>query len=151
MESTVTETPKELVQKTIFGVLFAISIGHLLNDMIQSVITSVYPVLKQNYKLSFSQIGLITFTFQLTASLLQPFVGFFTDRKPRPFSLPVGMAITLSRFGNAVTGARFCTYIGCSCFDGSGIIYFSPGIIAAGTPGSRREKRTGTVNFPVRR
>ena len=95
MESTVLETPNKLVQKTVFGVLFAISAGHLLNDMIQSIITSVYPLLKQNYHLNFSQIGLITFTFQITASLLQPFVGYFTDRKPRPYSLAVGMGITL--------------------------------------------------------
>ncbi len=96
MESTVIEAPKQLVQKTIFGILFAISVGHFLNDMLQSVITSVYPLLKQNFHLSFSQIGMITFTFQVTASLLQPFVGSFTDRKPRPYSLPVGMAITLA-------------------------------------------------------
>lgn len=96
MESTAIDAPKQLVQKTIFGILFAISLGHLLNDMLQSVITSVYPLLKQNFHLSFSQIGMITFTFQVTASLLQPFVGSFTDRKPRPFSLPIGMGITLA-------------------------------------------------------
>jgi len=95
MESTVLETPNKVVQRTVFGILFAISAGHLLNDMIQSIITSVYPLLKQNYRLNFSQIGLITFTFQITASLLQPFVGYFTDRKPRPYSLAVGMGITL--------------------------------------------------------
>jgi MFS transporter, FSR family, fosmidomycin resistance protein len=96
MESTITEDPKQVVQKTVFGILFAISAGHFLNDMIQSVITSVYPLLKQNFRLSFSQIGLITLTFQVTASLLQPIVGFMTDRKPRPYSLPIGMAITLA-------------------------------------------------------
>ncbi|HVW97710.1 MAG TPA: MFS transporter [Mucilaginibacter sp.] len=94
MEST-TSPAEQLVQKTIFSVLIAISISHFLNDMIQSIITSVYPLLKQHFKLSFTQIGLITFTFQITASLLQPFVGFFTDRKPRPFSLAVGMGVTL--------------------------------------------------------
>ena len=75
MESTAIQDPKQLVQKTLYGILFAISIGHFLNDMIQSIITSVYPLLKQHYKLSFSQIGLITFTFQVTASLLQEPVG----------------------------------------------------------------------------
>ena len=96
MEQTETIDSKLLVQKTVFGVLFAISFSHLLNDMIQSIITSVYPLLKQHFALNFTQIGLITFTFQVTASLLQPFVGFFTDRKPRPYSLAVGMSITLA-------------------------------------------------------
>jgi FSR family fosmidomycin resistance protein-like MFS transporter len=95
MESTLTKEPKQLVQKTIFAVLFAISAGHFLNDMMQSIIASVYPLLKQDFKLSFSQVGLISLTFQVTASLLQPVVGSITDRKPRPYSLPVGMAITL--------------------------------------------------------
>ncbi len=96
MESTTIQSPKQLVQKTIFGVLFAISISHLLNDMLQSIIPSVYPLLKQNFHLNFTQIGLITFTFQITASLLQPIVGSFTDRKPRPYSLPIGMGLTLA-------------------------------------------------------
>jgi FSR family fosmidomycin resistance protein-like MFS transporter len=96
MESTTIPNPKQLVQKTVFGVLFAISISHLLNDMLQSIIPSVYPLLKQNFHLNFTQIGLITFTFQITASLLQPIVGTFTDRKPQPYSLPVGMGLTLA-------------------------------------------------------
>jgi FSR family fosmidomycin resistance protein-like MFS transporter len=96
MESTITDEPKQLVQKTLFGLLFAISAGHLLNDMIQSIITSVYPMLKDNFHLSYAQVGLITFTFNLTASLLQPVVGLYTDRKPRPYSLPVGMGFTLA-------------------------------------------------------
>jgi FSR family fosmidomycin resistance protein-like MFS transporter len=95
MESIQIENPKQLVQKTIFGILFAISISHLLNDTLQSIITSVYPLLKQNFHLNFTQIGLITFTFQITASLLQPVVGFVTDRKPRPYSLVTGMSLTL--------------------------------------------------------
>lgn len=95
MESTITEEPKQLVQKTLFGLLFAISAGHFLNDMMQSVITAVYPQLRHHFNLSYSQVGLITFTFNITASLLQPVVGSVTDRKPRPYSLPVGMAVTL--------------------------------------------------------
>lgn len=95
MESTVTENSTSTVQKTVFGILFAISAGHLLNDMMQSVITAVYPQLRDQFRLSYSQVGLITFTFQITASLLQPIVGTITDRKPRPYSLPVGMTITL--------------------------------------------------------
>lgn len=81
--------------ETTFLVLIALSLSHLLNDTIQSLLPAVYPLLKENYGLSFSQIGLITFVFQFTASLLQPLVGYFTDRQPRPWSLPVGMGITL--------------------------------------------------------
>jgi len=86
---------KNIAQKTVYSVLFSICFAHLLNDLQQSVIPAMYPVLRENYHLSFSQIGLITFTFQLTASLLQPFVGFYTDRRPRPFSLAIGMVFTL--------------------------------------------------------
>ncbi len=81
-------------QRTVYPVLFAISFTHLLNDLIQSVIPSIYPMLKTQFNLSFSQIGLITLVFQLTASLLQPFVGFYTDRKPKPQSLAIGMGFT---------------------------------------------------------
>lgn len=90
-----TISPKSLVEKTVFSILFTISFTHLLNDMMQSVIPAVYPIIKDNYKLSFTQIGLITLTFQMTASLLQPFVGRYTDKKPRPFSLSIGMGFTL--------------------------------------------------------
>ncbi len=82
-------------QTTSFAVLFAISFCHLLNDMMQSLIPSIYPSLKTMFDLSFAQIGLITFVFQCTASLLQPVVGFVADKKPMPFSLPVGAAFTL--------------------------------------------------------
>jgi len=71
----------------------AASFSHLLNDTIQSLIPAIYPVLKASFQLSFAQIGLITLTFQVTASLLQPLVGLYTDRRPQPFSLPVGMAV----------------------------------------------------------
>ena len=80
---------------TAFRVLATISFCHLLNDMLQSVIPAVYPILKTSYHLDFAQIGLITLTVQLTASLLQPFVGIYTDRRPTPYSLTTGMGFTL--------------------------------------------------------
>jgi len=80
---------------TRFAVLVALSVSHLLNDTIQSLIAAVYPVLKESYALSFGQIGLITLAFQLTSSLLQPVVGVVTDRRPLPFSLALGMGISL--------------------------------------------------------
>jgi FSR family fosmidomycin resistance protein-like MFS transporter len=78
------------------GVLLAVSFSHLMNDLVQSLISSIYPILKSAYNLDFSQIGLITLTFQLTASLLQPFVGLYTDRRPMPYSLAVGMGFSLA-------------------------------------------------------
>src|SRR5438128_386266 len=75
-------------------VLAGISFSHFLNDTMQSLIASIYPVLKDNYALDFAQIGLITLAFQFTASLLQPVVGYFTDRKAQPFSLAIGMGFT---------------------------------------------------------
>ena len=82
-------------ENTVFAVLIAISFSHLLNDTIQSVIPAIYPIIKASLQLNFTQIGLITLTFQLTASLLQPFVGLYTDHRPKPYSLAIGMAFTL--------------------------------------------------------
>ncbi|HZH11704.1 MAG TPA: MFS transporter [Microvirga sp.] len=76
-------------------ILVAISVSHLLNDLIQSLLPAIYPILKESFHLDFGQIGLLTLTFQLTASLLQPLVGTYTDRKPQPFSLVLGMGFTL--------------------------------------------------------
>ncbi len=81
--------------KTVFPILIAISSSHMLNDTLQSIIPAIYPVVKDTFKLTFTQIGLITLTFQLSASLFQPFVGYYTDRKPQPYSLAIGMAFTL--------------------------------------------------------
>lgn len=89
-------TLENKLEKTVYPILFAISFSHLLNDTIQSLIPAIYPILKSNYRLSFAQVGLITFTFQMAASLLQPFVGLYTDKKPQPYSLATGMGFTLS-------------------------------------------------------
>ena len=80
----------------IMTVLGAAALSHGINDLLQSLIPAIYPLLKQEFALSFGQIGLITLAFQLTASLLQPFVGLYTDQRPQPYSLPIGMAVTLS-------------------------------------------------------
>ncbi len=96
METTQHTEHKELAKKTVYSILFAISFGHLLNDLLQAVIPAAYPILKDNYNLNFTQVGLITFSYQMAASILQPFVGFYTDRKPKPYSQIVGMLFTLS-------------------------------------------------------
>lgn len=85
----------QLQQLTVYSILFSISFSHMLNDMLQSLIPSIYPLLKNTFNLSFTQIGLITLTFQMTASIFQPFVGSYTDKKPQPYSLAIGMAFTL--------------------------------------------------------
>src|SRR5437868_4802974 len=82
-------------QNTVLPILFSISFCHLLNDTIQSLIPAIYPILKTSFHLSFTQIGLITLTFQLTASLLQPFVGLYIDHRPKPYSLAIGMGLLL--------------------------------------------------------
>ena len=94
--SPVMENPRQATaEKAVMAVLLAISFSHLLNDTIQSLIPSIYPLVKESFHLNFTQIGLITLTFQLTASLLQPLVGLYTDRKPHPHSLAIGMCFTL--------------------------------------------------------
>jgi MFS transporter, FSR family, fosmidomycin resistance protein len=80
---------------TTFAVILSLSFCHFLNDMMQSLVPAMYPVLKDSYDLSFAQVGLITLAFQCTASLLQPLVGLYTDRKPQPYSLALGMGFTL--------------------------------------------------------
>jgi MFS transporter, FSR family, fosmidomycin resistance protein len=80
---------------TTFAVILSLSFCHLLNDMMQSLVPALYPILKDSYGLSFAQVGLITLAFQCTASMLQPVVGFYTDKRPQPYSLMVGMGFTL--------------------------------------------------------
>src|SRR6266446_2408517 len=80
---------------TTFTVILSLSFCHLLNDLMQSLVPALYPILKSSYGLSFSQVGLITLAFQCTASMLQPLVGLYTDRHPRPYSLTVGIGLTL--------------------------------------------------------
>jgi MFS transporter, FSR family, fosmidomycin resistance protein len=87
--------PRPAPERTLMTILLAISFAHLLNDLMQSLLPAIYPLLKQNYGLDFGQVGLLTFTFQAAASLLQPVVGVYTDRRSMPYSLPVGMGFTL--------------------------------------------------------
>jgi MFS transporter, FSR family, fosmidomycin resistance protein len=82
-------------ETTLFAILTALALSHLMNDTVQSLLPAIYPVIRESYHLNFGQIGIITLAFQLTASLLQPFVGLATDRHPRPYSLPLGMGVTL--------------------------------------------------------
>ena len=95
LEGEEKKTAQQVAEKTVFSVLLALSFTHLLNDTIQSLIPAIYPMVKDSLQLSFSQVGLITLTFQLSASILQPLVGIYTDKKPQPYSLAIGMGFTL--------------------------------------------------------
>lgn len=95
MNDVSSETVNRQFEGTVFTILFSISFSHLLNDTLQSLIPSIYPLLKDSFNLSFTQIGLITLTFQMAASVLQPLVGAFTDKRPQPYSLAIGMGFTL--------------------------------------------------------
>jgi len=111
---------------TVYPILFTISFAHLLNDLVQAVIPSVYPLLKDNYALTFTQIGLITLTFQVTASLLQPFVGLYTDKRPQPYSLAVGMAFSLSGLLLLAAAGSFTGILFAAALVGIGSSVFHP-------------------------
>jgi MFS transporter, FSR family, fosmidomycin resistance protein len=107
-------------------ILASLSFCHLLNDMMQSLLPAIYPILKQNFGLSFSQIGLITLVNQITASLLQPVIGFYTDRRPQPYSLATGMAFTLGGMILLAFGVNFGLIVLASAFIGLGSAVFHP-------------------------
>ena len=115
-----------LVQKTVYSILFSIAFAHLLNDLMQSVIPSTYPILKENFNLSFTQIGLITFVFQLTASILQPFIGLYTDKYPKPYSLVIAMLFTITGLGFLSISTSFWMLLVSVAFVGIGSSIFHP-------------------------
>ncbi|KQC01857.1 MFS transporter [Pedobacter sp. Hv1] len=121
-----TSSPKKLAEQTVFPILFALSFSHLLNDTIQSLIPAIYPVIKSSYHLSFSQIGLITLTFQMAASLFQPFVGLYTDKKPQPYSLAMGMGFTLTGLITLSLSTNFYTMLLAVALIGTGSSIFHP-------------------------
>ena len=84
-----------MTESTVYSMLVICGISHFLNDMIQSIIPSIYPIIKDKFDFSFAQIGIITLVFQMTSSILQPFTGLYADRHPRPYALSVGMCFTL--------------------------------------------------------
>jgi len=112
--------------RTSFRVLGAISAAHLINDMMQSLIIAIYPILKGEFALSFAQVGLITLTYQLTASLFQPLVGLYTDRRPLPRSLPIGMTFTLSGLLLLAWSPSFAAVLLAAALVGTGSSIFHP-------------------------
>ena len=111
---------------TAFSILGAISFCHLLNDMMQALLPAIYPILKGGFDLSFGQIGLLTLTYQITASLLQPLVGLYTDRRPQPYSLPFGMGSTLLGLVALAFAPNYLTLVAGSALLGVGSSIFHP-------------------------
>src|SRR5260370_4126489 len=126
MTATQAESSIYVANKTAFNILGAISVCHLLNDMLSSLLPSIYPLLKDSFHLNFAQVGLITLTYQTTASLLQPLVGFYTDRKPTPYSLPVGMGLTLAGLLFLSIAGNFATLLMAAALVGTASSVFHP-------------------------
>lgn len=126
MSQTTATADHAAADRTAFAILAAISFCHLLNDMMQSLIAALYPMLKENYQLDFGQIGLLTFTFQFTASLLQPLVGMFTDKRPQPYSLSIGMGFTLVGLILLAFAHHFWLLLAASALVGMGSSVFHP-------------------------
>ena len=124
--AAVPEAPTPARTGPVYSVIAAISVCHLLNDLIQSLVPAIYPILKSTYALDFGQIGLITLAFQLTASLLQPVVGIYTDRHPLPFSLAVGMGFTLLGLLLLASASSFGLILVAAALVGTGSSIFHP-------------------------
>lgn len=114
------------VTGTVTTILLAISFSHLLNDTIQSLLPALYPLLKSSFQLSYTQIGLITLVFQMTASLLQPVVGFYTDRRPKPYSLAIGMGFSLAGLLLLSVASSFAELLVSAALVGMGSSVFHP-------------------------
>ena len=150
-EATATLSPAQTAGRTTFSILAAISFCHLLNDMMQSLLPALYPMLKSSYALSFGQIGLLTFTYQITASLLQPIIGMFTDRSPRPYSLVGGDGIHPGRAADAGLRRKFRPAAARGGSGGHRLLGISPRVFAGGPHGLRRPTRARAVGIPGRR
>jgi len=131
MQSDVVEQEKSGVARnaaheTVFAILIAVSFSHLLNDTIQAILPSIYPLLKHEFALNFTQVGLITLAFQLTASVLQPLVGLGADRRPFPFSLAFGMTLSLAGVLLLAFAGSFAVILIAAALIGTGSSVFHP-------------------------
>ncbi len=126
MTTTTATAERPSAEATVFTIIAALSFCHLLNDMMQSLIAALYPMMKENYGLSFLQIGMLTFTFQVTASLLQPLVGLYTDKRPLPYSLAIGMGFTLLGLVLLANAHSYPLLIAAAALVGTGSSVFHP-------------------------
>jgi FSR family fosmidomycin resistance protein-like MFS transporter len=121
-----TVAPAVTAEKTVFKILLTISFCHLLNDTVQSLLPAIYPMLKITFALNYWQIGRIALTSQLTASILQPLVGLYTDRRPQPYSLAIGMGVTLIGLLAFATAPSYGTVLAAAALVGIGSAVFHP-------------------------
>jgi FSR family fosmidomycin resistance protein-like MFS transporter len=128
MQDSLTAGPETTMQvaRTRFKVLGAISFSHFLNDMIQSLIVAIYPVMKGEFQLSFAQIGAITLTYQVCASILQPLIGSYTDKHPKPHSLSAGMGFTLTGLVTLALASNYASVLVAAALVGAGSAIFHP-------------------------
>jgi len=126
MTDTTARTAPLQVHSTVFAVLFAVGFCHALNDMMQSLLAAIYPNLKSTFDLDFAHVGLITLTYQITASLLQPLVGAYTDRRAVPYALPAGMVFTLIGLVGLALAPNYALLLAASALVGIGSSTFHP-------------------------
>ena len=117
---------RQAAQKTVFPIILAVSFCHMLNDIMQSLLAAIYPLLKTNFQLDYWQIGMLTLAFQVTASLLQPLVGIYTDKRPLPFSLTVGMGSSMIGLLVLAFAPTYALLVIGACFIGIGSSIFHP-------------------------
>src|SRR2546427_7984845 len=147
VSTTQIETSLDSGSKTVLEILLAISFCHLLNDMISSLLPAIYPLLKESYHLNFFEVGVITLTYQCTASLLQPLVGLHTDRRPMPYSLPAGMGFTVIGLIILAVAPSFSTILFAAALVGTGASVFHPQSSRVGRMGSRGQHRLAQSPF----
>lgn len=121
-----TQASMTLPQKMAFNVLLMVSLSHFLDDLVQSIIPAALPLLKEQYALTFAQVGLITLTVQVTSSIFQPIVGLSTDKRPTPFALPIGMCVTLVGFLLLASAPNFAVILVACGIAGLGSAIFHP-------------------------
>src|SRR5260221_14101816 len=119
-------TPAPKAATGVFRILVAVTVCHLLNDMVQSLLPSIYPILKGSFHLNFSQIGLLSLTYQVVACLLQPFIGLYTARRPMPYALAIGMCFTLAGIVLLSVATTFQLLLLAAAIIGTGSAIFHP-------------------------
>ena len=136
-----------MIEGTVYSMLIICSISHFLNDMIQSIIPSIYPIVKDKFHFSFAQIGIITLVFQMTSSILQPFTGLYADKHPRPYALSIGMCFTLLGLILLAFAENYFLILLAVC-GRSRIFYLPSHGFEGGTDGIRRKEKFGAIHLP---